>query len=69
MSGQISDNVLIAFGIPQGLVLGPLLFLIYVIDDLNQAIKLSRVHHFADNTNLLLVGNSLKKIDKHITTI
>ena len=52
-------------GVSQGSVLGPLLFLIY-INDLNQALKFSRVHHFADNTNLLLVDNSLKKINKHI---
>ena len=60
MSGQTSDNALIELGVQQGSVLGPLLFLIY-INDLNQAIKYSRVHHFADNTNLLLVDNSLKK--------
>ena len=36
------------------------------INDLNQAIKFSRVHHFAGNTNLILVDNSLKKISKHI---
>ena len=65
VSGQTSDNALIEFGVPQGSVLGPLLFLIY-INDLNQAIKFSRVHHFADNTNLLLIDNSLKKINKHI---
>ena len=35
-------------GIPQGTVLGPLLFLPY-INDPNQAIKF---HHFADDTNL-----------------
>ena len=65
MSGQKSDNALIEFEVPQGSVLGPLLFLIY-INDLNQAIKFSRVHHFADDTNLLLVDNSLKKRSKHI---
>ena len=38
-------------GVPKGSVLGPLLFLLY-ITDLNQAIKICKVHHFADDTNL-----------------
>ena len=41
------------FGVPQRSSLGPLLFLLY-IHDLHQAIKFFRkVHHFADDTNLL----------------
>ena len=60
-----SKNAYINYGVPEGSVLGPLLFLIY-INDLNKAIKYSDVHHSADETNLLLSEKSLKKINKQI---
>ena len=63
INGFDSGLTTINCGVPQGSVLGPLLFLLY-INDLNQAIKFCKVHHFADDTNLLYLNNSLKKLNK-----
>ena len=36
------------------------------INDLNQVIKFCKVHHFADDTNLVYFGKSIKKLDKFV---
>ena len=63
INGYNSECASIPIGVPQGSVLGPLLFLLQ-INDLNLAIKYCKVHHFADETNLLYTNNSIKKLNK-----
>ena len=63
INGFNSDYKTIKYGVPQGSVLGPLLFLIF-INDLNIAIKHSETFHFADDTCLLNIKDSVKQINK-----
>ena len=63
INGYKSSLAVINCGVPPESVLGSLLFLLY-INDLNQAIKLCKVDHFADDTNLLCHSNSIKKLNK-----
>ena len=63
INGYKSNLADVKCGVPQGSILGPLLFLIY-INDLHVAIKYSVVHHFADNTNLLNFNSCVKSIKK-----
>ena len=65
INGHDSDEVDMEYGVPQGSVLGPLLFLMY-INDLQKAIKYSTASHYADDTYLLNCNKSPKKLQKLI---
>ena len=58
VSGAKSKMKTIQHGVPQGSVLGPLLFLLY-INDLHHCIRTSETYHFADDTHLLNLAETV----------
>ena len=64
-SSYDSNLTTVTYGVSQGSVLGPLLFLIY-LNDLNQAIKFCKVHHFADDRNLFHFSISVNRLSKFV---
>ena len=61
MNGYNSECAIIPVDVPQGFLLSPLLFQLY-INDLNLVIKLCKAHHFADDTNLLYTNSSIENL-------
>ena len=60
INGQCSDWGHICAGVPQGSVLGPLLFLIY-INDLSKIIQSSQIRMFADDTCLFVTNKDRER--------
>ena len=64
-NGETSDVKEITCGVPQGSVLGPLLFLIYINDLPNISEKL-QFFLFADDTNIYYESKDLKELEKTV---
>ena len=66
VNNSTSNTKEITTGVPQGSVLGPLLFLLYYINDLHKSVKHSKTYHFADNTNIMQSNKSLDVLSNNL---
>ena len=64
---NISKEEVILSGVPQGSVLGPLLFFLFINDISNSSDQL-RFYLFADDTNLLYADKNLRELENKVNT-
>ena len=65
VNGFLSHNQTLHCGVPQGTILGPLPFLIY-INDLPNCLAHSKTRMYADDTNLSVAGNNVLDIEQNL---
>ena len=65
--GQQSDTLGVSYGIPQGSVLGPLLFILYT-NDLPKSLLHCKTVLFADDTTVYFHSSSLDKVFERVTS-
>ena len=64
----LSDTCEVEYGVPQGSVLGPLLFLIYINDIINSTTP-GHFVMFADDTNIFVCGDNEKEALTFFNTV
>ena len=64
---HLSDKVAVVCGVPQGSILGPLLFFLYV-NDIHRCSNKFRFYLFADDTNILYADKKLKDLETIVNT-
>ena len=67
-NGKLSSFVDISSGVPQGSVLGPFLFLLFINDISNFAVNGCLINLFADDTIIYTCGDSIDEVQNKLQT-
>ena len=63
----LSETRTLSTGIPQGSILGPLFFIVF-IDNMSKAISHGKISMYANDTTLSVIGNTVKEIFAQLTS-
>ena len=64
-NSKLSNPRIVNCGVPQGSILGPLLFLVY-INDLPNCLQFPSARQFADDTSITVSGKSIEEMERTI---
>jgi hypothetical protein len=65
-NGSLSEKFQLTSGVPQGSILGPLLFILY-INDIDDRLNCANIIKYADDTVLFLAGRDVGEIEEQLT--
>ena len=68
INGVNSTPKTMTFGVPQGSILGPLLFLIY-INDIPEIARFAKFILYADDANIILTADTIEEIQNQLTEL
>lgn len=68
VSGVGSERLHLKYSVPQGSILGPILFILYV-NDLPEISKLAKFIFFADDANIIVTGQNFIEIQEKINEL
>ena len=68
VNGSDSSTQTLKYGIPQGSILGPLLFIIY-INDIPEIARFAKFILYADDANIIITANTIEEINTQLNEL